>query len=158
MAKLKLKKGKAEQTTDARALATADKLNSVSIAAAHYLMVPLTSPHLMINADGTSYATGGGLTAGIKVYFLDEAQNGTTLKVPALKDKTLTSYFVKYYMCMTATGVTAAPIYICADENMKEGIIDVHEIPGLGVGQDINASGWVIFSKAKYVSEEFYRW
>ena len=63
--KLKLKKAKAEQTTDARALATADKLNSVSIAAAHYLMVPLTSPHLMINADSTSYATGGGLTSGI---------------------------------------------------------------------------------------------
>ena len=158
VAKLKLKKGKAEQTTDARALATADKLNSVSIAAAHYLMVPLTSPHLMINADGTSYATGGGLSAGIKVYFLDEAQNGTTLKVPAQKDKTLTSYFVKYYMCMTATGVTAAPIYICADENMKEGIIDVHEIPGLGVGQDITASGWVVFSKTRSVNEEFYRW
>ena len=144
MTKLKLKKPKAEQTTDARALATADKLNSVSIAAAHYLMVPLTSPHLMINADGTSYATG--LTSGINVYFLEYSQKGATLKVPAQKDKTLTGYFIKYYMCMTA-GETAAPIYICADENMKEGTIDVHEIPGLGIGQDITASGWVVFSK-----------
>lgn len=156
--KLKLKKAKAEQTTDARALATADKLNSVSIAAAHYLMVPLTSPHLMINADGTSYATGGGLTSGIDVYFLEDSQKGATLKVPAQKDKTLTSYFIKYYMCMTATGVTAAPIYICADENMKEGTIDVHEIPGLGIGQDITATGWVVFSKTRSVNEEFYRW
>ena len=156
--KWKLKKAKAEQTTDARALATADKLNSVSIAAAHYLMVPLTSPHLMINADGTSYATGGGLTSGVNVYYLEDSQKGATLKVPAQKDKSLTSYFVKYYMCMTASGVTAAPIYICADENMKDGTIDVHEIPGLGIGQDITACRWVLFSKTRSVNEEFYRW
>ena len=39
------------KTTDARAVATADKLNSVSIAAAHYLTVPLSTPYLIINAD-----------------------------------------------------------------------------------------------------------
>ena len=37
-------------------------------------------------------------------------------------------------MCMVA-----APIYI-----LMEGIIDVHEIPGLGVGQVITASGLVV--------------
>jgi hypothetical protein len=156
--KMKLKKGKAEQTTDARAVATADKLNSVSIAAAHFLMVPLTSPHLIINADGTSYSTGGGLTAGVEVYYLADEQQGKTLKVPAQKESTLTSYFVKYYLCMTATGAIATPIYIVADDNMREGVIDVHEVVGLGLGQEVLGTGYVVFSKTRAVNEEFYRW
>ena len=156
--KMKLKKGKAEQTTDARAIATADKLNSVSIAAAHFLMVPLTSPYLIINADGTAYSTGGGLKDGVEVYYLADDQNGKTLKVPAQKESTLTSYFVKYYLCMTAAGAIATPIYICADDNMKEGIIDVHEVVGLGLGQEVLGTGYVVFSKTRAVNEEFYRW
>jgi hypothetical protein len=60
--KMGLKTGNAEQTTDTRAVATADKLNAVSVAAAHFFMMPLTSPHVVINADGTSFQTGGGLT------------------------------------------------------------------------------------------------
>ena len=156
--KMNLKQGKAEQTTDARAVATADKLNSVSIAAAHYLTVPLSTPYLIINADGTSYSTGGGLTDGVEVYYLADAQQGATLKVPAQKESTLTAYFVKYYLCMTAAGALAAPIYICADENMKEGVIDVHEVVGLGVGQEVLSTGWVVFAKTRSVNEEFYRW
>jgi hypothetical protein len=56
------KLGYAEQTTDARAIATANKFNAVSVAVAHYLMMPLINPHIAINADGTSYQTGGALT------------------------------------------------------------------------------------------------
>ena len=156
--KMKLKKGKAEQTTDARAVATADKLNSVSIAAAHHLMVPLSSPYLIINADGTAYSTGGGLTDGVEVYYLADDQQGKTLKVPAQKESTLTSYFVKYYLCITAAGAIATPIYICADDNMKEGVIDVHEVVGLGLGQEVLGTGYVVFSKTRAVNEEFYRW
>ena len=155
---MKLKKGKAEQTTDARAVATADKLNSVSIAAAHFLIVPLSSPYLIINADGTAYSTGGGLTDGVEVYYLADDQQGKTLKVPAQKESTLTSYFVKYYLCMTAAGAIATPIYICADDNMREGVIDVHEVVGLGLGQEVLGTGYVVFSKTRAVNEEFYRW
>jgi hypothetical protein len=61
------------------------------------------------------------------VHFLADARKGATLKIPAQRECTLTAYFVKYYLCMAAAGTVAAPIYICADENMKEGVIDVHE-------------------------------
>ena len=69
-----LKLGNTEQTTDARAVATADKLNAVSTAAAHFLMMPLTSPHLVINADGTSFQTGGGQTELKAVVYDPEIQ------------------------------------------------------------------------------------
>jgi hypothetical protein len=101
--KMNLKQGIAEQTTDTRAVATKEKLNSVSIAAAHYLTVPLSTPYLIINPDGASYSTGGGFTG---------EQKGATSKVPAQKEIALTAFFVKYYLCMTAAGAIAAPIYI----------------------------------------------
>ena len=55
-----IRNGNAEQTTDARSKACADKINAISTAVAHFLMVPLTRPELMFNADGTSFQTGGG--------------------------------------------------------------------------------------------------
>ena len=47
-------------------------------------MVPLTSPYLKFNADGTSFQTGGGLTDLVKVKYLPddwEAKDGRPFKV-----------------------------------------------------------------------------
>ena len=81
---LGIKDGNAEQTTDARERACADKINAISTAVAHHAMVPLTSPYLLFNADGTSFQTGGGHTDLVKVKYLPydwEAKNGRPLKV-----------------------------------------------------------------------------
>ena len=158
--KMKLKLGYAEQTTDARAVATANKYNAVSVAVAHHLMMPLTNAHIAINADGTSYQTGGALTDKIQVIYDPEEQRarGGPLKVLPVKGSCLTAYFVKFYLCMNATGTTAPPIYICADDNMEAGTIDVHLVPGLGIGTDLKADGYVVFAKTRSVNEEFYRW
>lgn len=61
-------------------------------------MVPLSTLYLMINADGTSYSTGGGLTDEVEVYYLANEQKGATLKVTVQKESTLTAYFVMYYL------------------------------------------------------------
>ena len=74
MGDLTLKIGNAEQTTDARAKATGDKINAISVAAAHFLMMPLSNPHITINADGISYQTGGGLTDKVSVIYDAEEQ------------------------------------------------------------------------------------
>ena len=156
--KMGLKLGYAEQTTDARAVATANKYNAVSVAVAHHLVMPLTNPHIAINADGTSYQTGGALTDKIQVIYDPEEQKarGGPLKVLPVKGSCLTAYFVKFYLCMNSTGTTAPPIYICADDNMVAGEIDVHLVPGLGIGTDLRADGYVVFAKTRSVNEEFY--
>jgi transposase len=158
--KLGLKDGNAEQTTNARAVATADQLNAVSTAVAHYLMMPLTSPHITINSDGTSFMTAGSSTSSVKVVFDPEEQRnrGIPLKVLPVLGAKLTAHFVKFYMCINATGTSAAPIYIIADENMAEGEIDVHEVPGLGLGTGIADIGYVVFAKTRSVNEKFYEW
>ena len=55
---LGIKDGNAEQTTNACERACADTINAISTAVAHHTMVPLTSPYLMYNADGTSFTDG----------------------------------------------------------------------------------------------------
>jgi hypothetical protein len=146
--------------TDARAVATANKYNAVSVAVAHYLLMPLTNPHIAINADGTSYQTGGALTDKIQVIYDPEEQKarGGPLKFLPVKGSILTAYSAKFYLCMNATGTTAPPVYICADSNMVDGAIDVHLVRGLGIGTDLTADGYVVFAKARAVNEEFYRW
>ena len=157
---MKLKKGNAEQTTDARAVATADKLNAVSVAAAHFLMMPLTSPHLVINSDGTSFQTGGGQTELVEVIYDPEVhkENKEPLKVLPENSGSLTANFVKFYLCINATGSSAPPVYIVADKNMKEGEISVHEVMGMGIGTDLNAIGYIVFAKTREVNEKFYHW
>ena len=158
--KMNLRLGYAEQTTDARAVATANKYNAVSVAVAHHLMMPLTNAHITINADGTSYQTGGALTDKIRVIYDIEEQKarGGPLKVLPVKGSSLTAYFMKFYLCMNATGMTAPPIYICADDNMEAGVIDVHEVAGLGIGTEVTSIGYVVFAKTRSVNEEFYKW
>lgn len=160
MKKMQVKVGNAEQTTDARAKATADKVNAISVAAAHYLMMPLSDPNITINADGTSYQTGGGLTDKVSIIYdpEEQASRGTPLKVLPVKGSSLTAFFVKFYLCMNATGTTAPPIYIVADANMKDTEIDFHEVPGLGIGTEVNTSGYIVFAKTRSVNEAFYRW
>ena len=41
---------------------------------------------------------------------------------------------------------------------MVAGAIDVHLVPGLGIGTDLRADGYVVFAKTRSVNEEFYRW
>ena len=98
--KMGLKLGYAEQTTDARAVATANKYNAVTVAVAHHLVMLLTNPHTAINADGTSYQTGGALTDKIQVNYDPEEQKarGGQLKVLPVKGSCLTAYFVKFYL------------------------------------------------------------
>ena len=59
---------------------------------------------------------------------------------------------------MNSTGTTAPPIYICADDNMVAGKIDVHLVPDLGIGTDLRADGYIVFAKTRSVNDEFYRW
>ena len=59
---------------------------------------------------------------------------------------------------MNATGTTAPPIYIVSDANMKEGEINHYEIPGLGIGTEVDTSGYIVFPKTRSVNESFYRW
>jgi hypothetical protein len=59
-------------------------------------MMPLTDPNITINADGTSYQTGGGLTDKVRIVYDPEEQlkRGVPLKAMPEKGTSLTAFFV----------------------------------------------------------------
>ena len=121
-------------------------------------MMPPAFPHLVINADGDSFQTGGGLSELKAVVYDPVVQSKNGLKVLADKTESHAAYFVNFYLCINATGPSAPPVYIVADKKMREVSIDVDEVMGLGIGTDLTSVGWVVFAKTCAVNEEFYRW
>ena len=152
--------GRAEQMTDARALACACKFNAICTAVAHFFMMLLTVPHLTFNADGTSFQTGGGLSELVKVRYLPEdfESKGGPLKVAAQKGQSLVCFFIKVYIFINAFGNSGPVTFILDDGNMVENTIDVHEVYGLGVGTELTTKAYLVFCKTRSANMEFYRW
>jgi hypothetical protein len=160
VARLGLKKGNAEQTTDARSKAVGDKLNAVSCVVAHSMMVPMTVPPLMLNSDGTSFQTNFQTTDLVEVIFDPEEQlrRGRPLKIEPVKGGSLTAFFVKLYMTISAEGYVADPVFIIADPNMPKGEIDMYEVAGLCLGVDLNSNGIVGFMETRQGNFKLYKW
>ena len=146
--------------TKARAVACADKRNTISTAVAHSHVMPMTVPELTFNADGTSFETGGRLAdlGGVKYMADDHFAKGGPLQVPAIEGLSLVSYFVKFYMFISAIGHSDPPIYILADSNMEKHEISVHKVKGFGIGTELDSCSYIVFCATRSANIEFYRW
>lgn len=153
---LGIKKGLAETTTHARANACADVRNMVTFAAMNYLMTGLTNPVLTLNADATQYTVGSG--KGDKA--IKYIPNGDlSMKVlPLAGEGGLVSFFIKFYMLMTAAGHLADPIYIMADSSMDEEDIHVLPVQGMGVNTNPFSVGYLVWMKTRSPNAHFFRW
>ena len=156
---LGLKNANAEKTTIARANAISDIRNLASFAAATHFMVPTTNLNLMINADATQCRTSGEITRKVRVK-VNKGRNSSIdpMKVLPVKNESLTAFFIKYYMIFSAGGSLAPPIFIIANDDMKEGVINVQKVNGLGMGVDPNPIGYLVFCKSRGLCHEFYEW
>lgn len=67
-------------------------------------------------------------------------------------------FFIKYYLLCYAFGDIFDPIFVVADDSMEQNDIDVHKIPGLGVGTDIGSFAWVVLCKTRGCNKTFYKW
>jgi hypothetical protein len=72
--------GEAEETTDARAAAVADKKNSYTFAALNTLISKIVKRPLTMNADATQFTVGHDMNKKVKVKFIEKL-NGRPLKV-----------------------------------------------------------------------------
>jgi hypothetical protein len=129
--------GEAEETTDARAAAVADKKNSYTFAALNTLISKIVKRPLIMNADATQFTVGHDMKKKVKVKFIEKL-NGRPLKVLPSEDGEGHGLFtIKYYLLITAQGDQADPIYIIADDKMDENEVDIHEIKQLSVNSGI---------------------
>ena len=68
------------------------------------------------------------------------------------------AYFVKFYILVSGFGNTGPAIYIVASENIKGNEIDVHMVPGFGIGTLLDACSYIVFCKTRSASMKFYIW
>ena len=129
MARANLKVGNALQHSAAREKACADIRNAASFFVAQAYMAPKTKYYLNLNCDGTQDSSGG-----------------------------LVAFFIKYYLFISAAGVTAPPVYVIADDRMAEGDFEVYEVVGLGLTTEVAGKGYVVYCKTRCGNVGFYRW
>ncbi len=154
--------------TAARMRATASIRNAISFATMNYLMVEKMKilQALILNADATQFAVGG--TADDKIivkYVVPAGQKKRNTGKESLKaapdsneDNSLTKFFIKYMLLMSAGGFQAPPVYMLADDNMNDDEFRWYEVRGLGIGTHLNNLGYVVITKSRCGNTKFYAW
>jgi hypothetical protein len=150
------KTANADKATVARAEARQDVRNAVSFAVMNALVVPMTSPELIINADATQYTVGGGVD-NTQVKYCGEIK-GPIKTLPEKMDGGLTSYFIKHYATINALGFSSDPVYIASDDSMGVEDFDVHSVQGLSNSTDPRAKGYLCFMNTRTPNAAFYEW
>jgi hypothetical protein len=145
-------------TTLAREKATEDIRHTVSFMAAQYLMVPLTDQYLILNVDSSQFTVGRKNVKTTRVKFLTKSGRRDGLKCKNRKKGGIVSYFIKYHMLISAGGINAEPIYHLADDSMDPGELETYEIPGLGIGTNLESKGHLVFSSTRAGNVPFFRW
>lgn len=151
-----LRFGNAESVPAERVEAMEEFCNFVSFAATNATMVPYIHPSLILNADATQFKVGDDDELIRVVYFADEVEG--PLKTAADQRSSSTCIFIKYYLCMSAHGYVAPPIFIICDESMEKEDLAVHELPAFGVGGRLDETAYLVFCRTRGCNSNFYEW
>lgn len=147
--------GNAEITTNARAEACSSVRNAVSFAVMNAVMVPKTHAALMLNPDGTTMTVGIDPSGMVKVVY--QGPRPKAMKVLPMPGEGGLLYSIKFYLLINAMGDQCDPIYVIQDKAMGEEDIEVHKVPGLGLGTAMEF-GYVVFCKSRCGNLAFFKW
>ena len=78
-------------------------------------------------------------------------------QVPAIEGYSLVSFFVKFYMFISAIEHSGPPIYILADSYVKKHEISVHMVEGFGIGTELDSCSNIVFYATRSANMEFHR-
>ncbi|KAJ1424399.1 hypothetical protein B484DRAFT_398301, partial [Ochromonadaceae sp. CCMP2298] len=157
----------AETTTDARLMAVRDICNFITFAAMNYAFVVTMKIHpaLIVNIDATQFKVGSDSSGAVFVVVSEEdeellAISGKPLKAAPRKGDNShgVSFFIKYYLLMTAAGNIMDPVFVIQDPFMEAETMDPYWVPGLGVTPHVMSGGWVVFCQTRGCNKAFYRW
>lgn len=143
-----------EATTQARYKAMRDVKNAVSFAACVNGLIDI-HPALHFNVDATTFEVGNTSRGRVKV-LVPVGPQKTNPKL--VENGQSVTYYIKYYLLMSASGHIGHSIYIIADEGMKKDEIKVYKVHGLCVAPTLSGFGYVVFCKSRAANVAFYRW
>ena len=144
--RLSIGSGIAEETTNARAVATRSIWNAVFFAAMSIAMVPLVNVHLICNLDATQFAVGDSKGGRVELKFCNDDGRPQRLKT-VTKGVNIVSYFIKHFLLIFADGCIGPPVYVAADGSMDGNDINVYRVPALGISTELHSVGYVLQHK-----------
>jgi hypothetical protein len=158
--RLKVGDSIAETTTNARAEACEDLMNFVTFAAMNFLFVEIykVAPQLILNIDATQFQVGDNKNGRVRVKHIGPITGPVKAKPKKGDNTTGLSFFIKYYLLMSAAGDAMEPVFVVADASMKEGDFHAYKIKGLGCGTDMGSHGHLVFCKTRGCNVAFYKW
>ena len=87
----------------------------------------------------------------------DHFAKGGPPHVPAIEGYSLVSFFVEFYMFLSAIEHSGPPIYILADSYVKKHEISVHMVEGFWIGTELDSCSYMVFCATRSANMEFNR-
>jgi len=148
--KLRVTRGRGKTSTDARVKAVADIRNVISFGEMNQLMVNIVNPALIINSDATQYESAMDSSENVNIVYvkklpseqLDRGEKIGNKVLPNEQSISLTQFFIKYYLLISAVGLMSTPVYIIADDNIPAGECVIEEVPMLSNGLSVNDTSY----------------
>lgn len=137
--------------TDARIEAEADPRNPYSMICLVKAYCEGLDRNLIMNWDSTQYIVSEELLS--KGIFI-KAERDANVPLTAQSSGGL-AFAVKMYHLHNASGTSAPPVFVVADNELSEDAFHVKKIEGLGMRSGTDAYGWVCITKTRaWVCEE----
>ena len=158
--KMEVKKVVPDATTTARGLAEANINNSIGLCAGILAVCDYIDPRLIFNCDASQYFYDSKTE---KHVYCGEYKEVLKLRDnikadPEKNDANELGFGIKYYCTISSGGVMGDPIYIVADANMPENVVDPRVMTNFGLGVGVAPSSYLVFMKTRVPRSEFYRW
>jgi hypothetical protein len=149
-----LVEAKVQLKTDARIEAEADPRNAYSMICLVKAYCEGLDPNLILNWDATQYVVSDDLQRK-GIYIKAEKPNSGPLTAPSHGGL---AFAIKMYHLHNASGYSAPPVFVIADESLSEDAFFFSKVIGLGLSGEMTTHGWVCVTKTRACNAAFYRW
>ncbi len=144
-------KRKGQTTSNARAKASMDLRNFITMAAMNVAFSEGLSWHCIANMDATLLLLRFDSTESLIVFPCDDP--------PTRVETCVNDIFIKQMFLTSASGRLAPPLFIMADESLSAEDFKVHSIPGLSFSLECTASiGYILVCKNRHGNPAAQRW
>ncbi len=104
--------------------------------------------YLVLNINGTQYTVDTD-SKSTEIKYIEIVDTKSLKAAPRSGERDIVSFFIKFYLLISAGGLSADPVNVIQDGNMKDGDIDVHRVEGLGMTNNIGTYGYVVYCKTR---------
>ena len=147
--------GKCQMKTKARIINEADPRNAYTMICMLWAFCSILHACMCFNWDATQFfVSPDSQNTAVYIKGADDCGN-----IPLTRESSGNlGLSIKYYHLHNAQGETAPPVYVIADDSLREDDFFVLPITGLGNGTNVGSQGYLCWCKTRNCNDKFYRW